>query len=145
MTKPKASTIESFNYSVVSRHDQELSQIFFTSPICEVYQYDSDAGSWNKKDCKGTLFLYSRITHDEYPYAALVLNRQSNDDFKMGITPWATSDKSHLHKMAVELNDNLLVIHASPEEIYGLWLFSEEDRKSCLSLIEWCLSKGSNS
>lgn len=51
---------QAYNYGVVSMHDPKLAQIFATSSICNVYKYNVDQDEWEKLDCQGTLFVYSR-------------------------------------------------------------------------------------
>lgn len=51
---------QAYNYQVLSFHDPKLAQIFATSSICNVYKFNIDSGEWEKLECQGTLFIYSR-------------------------------------------------------------------------------------
>ena len=57
---PDANAKQLYNYGVLTLHDPKLAQIFATSSICNVYKYNIDNGEWEKLDCQGTLFVYSR-------------------------------------------------------------------------------------
>lgn len=51
---------QAFNYGVLRMHDPKLAQIFATSSICNVYKYSMERSEWEKLECQGTLFVYSR-------------------------------------------------------------------------------------
>jgi mRNA-decapping enzyme subunit 1 len=56
---------QAYNYQVLSFHDPKLAQIFATSSICNVYKFNVDSGEWEKLECQGTLFIYSRQLHQQ--------------------------------------------------------------------------------
>lgn len=156
MTKKKSKvkelddqTRQAYNYAVISRHDSNLAQIFFTSSICNVYKFDIDSGEWDKLNCQGTLFIYSRVAKDaddvgdskKFPYGLMVLNRLSLDNFTLGLTPLSISAKSGDPEMEANLTDPFIMIQAADGAMYGLWLFFEQDRPTAVSTISWCLNQ----
>lgn len=136
-------TVEDINYAVIRKHDPALTQLFFTSSMCSVYKFNIAAEQWDKTEVQGSLFMYSRVANDDYPYAALVLNRNNNQDFFLGITPTHISLERGRIPLSVKLEDKFLMVQVSPEEIYGLWLFDEIDREKLNGLMSWCLTNGS--
>ena len=131
-----------YNYGVLKLHDSALDKIIFRSSICDVYEFNNTSENWNQIDCKGTVFLYSRISNDGFPYALLVLNRNSPMDFYVGITPAFKSVINGKPPMETELQDSTIMVQKSVEQIYGLWLFEESDRPKLTSLIRWCITNG---
>lgn len=193
---------QAYNYGVLSLHDPDLAQVFATSSICNVYRYNLELSEWEKLECQGTLFVYSRrqdrsnasnLTagsdnkrrtkkqgntntsggnrsvesdgnssdtlslaqqqdqsndqdqsqqnkkQDAYPYGLMVLNRLSLENFSLGITPLSVSTKHNYPEMDVKLDDPFIMIEAADGEMYGLWLFHEEDRPLVQGMIKWCL------
>jgi hypothetical protein len=144
-----AATKQAYNYAVISRHDTKLAQVFFTSAICNVYKFDIEAGEWDKLNCQGTLFIYSRVARESsdvgdakrFPYGLMVLNRLSLDNFILGLTPVSISAKTDEPEMEVELEDPFIMIQAADGAMYGLWLFHEADRSVAETTIAWCLNQ----
>lgn len=134
-------TRDAINHAVLKKHDPALSQIIFTSSICDVYKFDSDG--WRQMNVKGTLFLYARVSTDGFPYALLVLNRNNNADFYLGIQPRQMSLKYGRPVVETALEDSVVMIQPDPNNVYGLWLFDSSDRQTVLSLIQWCIMNGS--
>lgn len=144
------------NYGVLLLHDPKLAQIFATSSICNVYKYNMNSSEWEKLECQGTLFVYSRRQdmggpnnesnqhgqsqpQDPYPYGIMVLNRLSLENFSLGITPLSISSKYDFPEMDVKLEEPFIMVEATDGGMYGLWLFHEEDRPMVQGMIQWCL------
>lgn len=101
----------------------------------------------------GTLFIYSRRvapedTSDPYPYALIILNRTSPENFSIGLIPQNVSyytnagvqkEAGDIPEMNSSLEDSFIMVSASDGQMYGLWLFDEKDRDPALGLINWCL------
>lgn len=133
---------EQYNHAVIARHDPALSQLIFTSSVCDVFIWDDSINDWRGTETKGTLFLYSRIAADEYPYTLLVLNRQNIQDWSLGITPAVMALRKGETPIGVKLQENFLMLQAE-NRVYGLWLYESADRQVALQLIDWCITKGS--
>lgn len=138
-----------YNHQVLAYHDPKLAHIFSTSCICNVYKFDVEEEKWEKLDCQGTLFVYSRqqqmnengeVETDPYPYGVMVLNRTSLENFSLGITPTSIANKLGIENMEVTLDDPFIMIATSSGEMFGLWLFYEPDRNSVEQMIQWCLN-----
>lgn len=135
-------TKEQYNHAAIARHDPALSQLIFTSSICDVFVWDDSINDWRGTETKGTLFLYSRIAADEFPYTLLVLNRQNIQDWWLGITPAAMCLQRGKAPMVVQLQENFLMLQVD-NHVYGLWLYESTDRQVAMQLINWCITKGS--
>lgn len=140
---------QKYNYSVLGRHDPRIYQIFFTSSICNVYKYDLEENQWEKLNCQGTLFIYSRVARDpndigdtqKYPYALMVLNRLSIENFTLGITPLSLAKEfNDGSEMDINMEDPFIMVQSSDEQMYGLWLFHDQDRERTLTTLQWCLN-----
>lgn len=137
-----AEIVKASNLAVLRSHDPCCDKLIYTSPICDIYEFNTTSDIWEQIDCKGSFFLYSRISQDAFPYAILVLNRQGLADFNLGITPALKSLRMGSQPMDVDLQDATIMIQISPEEVYGLWLFEVPDREKVLNLIRWCIKNG---
>jgi mRNA-decapping enzyme subunit 1 len=143
------STKISYNYAVLLKHDPYLAQIICSSTICNVYKFNLELAEWEKLNCLGTLFVYSRVAKTvdaigdskKYPYGLIVLNRLNLENFSLGISPVSRSRAASDPEMEVKLEDPFIMVQACDGAMYGLWLFNEADREPVLSTMQWCLSQ----
>lgn len=144
---------QTLNHIALTNIDSKTGQVFFNSAICSVYKFSMTSNSWEKLSVLGTLFIYSRRVApedetDPYPYALIILNRTSPENFSLGLIPQNVSyytnagvqkDSNDIPEMNSSLEDSFIMVSASDGQMYGLWLFDEKDRDPALSLINWCL------
>lgn len=140
-----------YNYATISRYDPRLAQIFCTSAICTVYKFDVELGEWDKVNCQGTIFVYSRALKpgdvatendtQKYPYGLFVLNRLNADNFSLGLCPASVSRRLGGPEMHVSLEDPYIMVQSLDGAMYGLWLFNESDRNPMCDTLKWCLSQ----
>lgn len=137
-----------YNYAVLSNHDKYLAQIITSSSICNVYKFNIDSAEWDKLNCQGSCFIYSRAPQGsdygdtaKYPYGIIVLNRLSMDDFSLGITPLSVAQKTEDLEMEVKYEDPFIMVQGSDGAMYGLWLFNQTDRETFRVTIDWCLKQ----
>lgn len=131
------------NFNVISRYDPAIKQLVCHTSHCVLYKFNEESEEWVKTDYQGALALYERsssaISEQEpspdsqlqqpFKFGIIILNRSSPECFSLGILPESG--------MEVELNDNLIIIRSLSGEIYGLWLFSEEERESLYKTIQY--------
>lgn len=150
------------NFNVISRYDPLMKQLLYITSHCVIYKFEPESQQWQKTDYQGTLALYLRDFQAPQPgktdlkyedlqklfcYGLILLNRQSPDCFSLGLLPNKVTshffpagvENNGVFEMDAEMNDNLIIIKNLLDEIYGLWVFSEEDRKKLFKLIEFCL------
>lgn len=146
------------NFNVISRYDDQVKQLLYTTSHCVIYKFkDQD---WSKTEFQGTLALYLRhfsaaisdrpLTSNDlqnlFCYGLILLNRQSPENFSLGLLPnhavksFFPDPASGVSEMNVEMNDNLLIVKNVLGEIYGLWIFNEDDRQKLFKLINFCLN-----
>lgn len=136
-----------YNYTVISKLDKYVAQIICSSPICNVYKFNIESGEWDKLNCQGSVFVYSRAAKEDvgdtlkFPYAVIVINRLNMDDFSVGITPLSIARRTEDLEMEVKYEDPFIMIHGSDGAMYGLWLFNESDRELFRTTIDWCLNQ----
>lgn len=145
-----------YNYATISRYDPLLAQIICTSAICTVYKFDMDAGEWDKVNCQGTIFVYSRAMPvaklsdfspssssdlQKFPYGLFVLNRLNADNFSLGLCPKSICQRTGSPNMEVSLDNPYIMVQATDGAMYGLWLFNESDRKPVCDALNWCLTQ----
>ncbi|KAK6198770.1 uncharacterized protein RJT21DRAFT_122400 [Scheffersomyces amazonensis] len=150
------------NFNVISRYDPAIKQLLWTTSHCVVYNFNDESQDWVKSDYQGTLALYLRDyklpTKDHIPdyqdlqnlfcYGLILLNRNNPECFSLGLVPNKVSqhfypnglNNSQVKEMAIELNDNLIIIKNLLDEIYGLWVYNEEDRAKLYKLLEYSLN-----
>ncbi|KAI5966298.1 DCP1 [Candida pseudojiufengensis] len=148
------------NFNVISRYDPAIKQLICSTSHCVVYRFNEETEEWNKTDYQGSLALYARslgsfsqtisITdyQELFTYGLILLNRNNPDCFSIGLIPTKVSkqylpngiDDSEISEMDVELNDNLIIVRNLMGEIFGLWVFNEEDRQTLYKSIEFCLN-----
>ncbi|KAI5969155.1 DCP1 [Candida margitis] len=131
------------NFNVISRYDPAIIQLVCHTSHCVLYKFNEESEEWIKTDYQGALALYERSTSSDseqelssdsqlqqaFKYGIIILNRSNPECFSLGILPGS--------EMEVELNDNLIIIRSLSGEIYGLWLFSEEERESLFKTIQY--------
>lgn len=149
------------NFNVILRYDPAIKQLLYTTSHCVVYNFDDALLEWNKSDIQGSLALYLRdfvaqpLAKPGYEdlqrmfcYGLILLNRLAPECFSIGLLPNKVSRQhfpggignNGVSGMEAEMNDNLIIVKTLLGEIYGLWVFNEEDRKKLFKLIELCLA-----
>jgi hypothetical protein len=137
-----------YNYAVLQRHDKHLAQLFFTSSICNVYKFNLEDAEWDKLDCQGTLFIYSRATRDgdignteSFPYGLVVLNRHNSEDFSLGVMPLSVASRKGTPEMEIKWEEPFIMVQSADGAMYGLWIFNEADRPAVQKTLQWCLDQ----
>lgn len=150
------------NFNVISRYDPSIKQLVCHTSHCVIYKFNEDTQEWIKTDYQGTLAMYVRdfivptsktnLSYSDlqslFCYGLILLNRNSPECFSLGLLPNKVSkhffpnglQESGILEMDVELNDNLIIVRNLLGEIYGLWVFNEEDRLKLFKSIEFCLN-----
>lgn len=148
------------NFNVISRYDPRIKQLLYTASHCVLYKFN--AGEWEKKEFQGTLALYLRHfvsdapqrqlgeadLQDVFCYGLILLNRLSPQNFSIGLLPNSASRVFYPHgvngngvlQMDVEINANLIILKNLVGDIYGLWVFDEEERQKLFQLLKFCLN-----
>lgn len=150
------------NFNVISRYDSFVKKLLYQTSYSVIYKFDEPSGQWNKTDFQGSLSLYLRgfqtPQHNFYPsfqdlqnlfcYGLILLNRNTPQCFSIGLLPNNVTkhyfprgvNNNGILSMDVELNDNLIIVKNLLGEIYGLWVFDEDDRLKLYRLLEFCLT-----
>lgn len=150
------------NYNVISRYDAQVKQLLYSTSHCVIYKFDPESQEWIKTDFQGTLALYLRHFRADVPtrplsqadlqdlfcYGLILLNRLSPENFSIGLLPnHATKtffpngvNNNGVREMNVEINDNLIIVKNVLGDIFGLWVFNEDDRQKLFKLIQFCLN-----
>lgn len=150
------------NFNVISRYDPAVKQLLYTTSHCVIYKYDDPTQEWVKSEFQGTLALYLRnfispnhgapLMYQElqnlFCYGMILLNRLSPGCFSLGFLPNNVTKKflpnglnnNGITEMDVEINDNLIIVKNLLGEIYGLWVFNEDDRQKLYKLMTFCLN-----
>lgn len=84
-------------------------------------------------------------------YGLMLLNRNNPECFSLGLLPNKITKHFFPHglngngivEMNVEINDNLIIVKNLLGDIYGLWVFNEDDRQKLVKLLEFCLKNDS--
>lgn len=148
------------NFNVISRYDPRIKQLLYTASHCVLYKFNE--GEWEKKEFQGTLALYLRHfvsdvsqrqlgeadLQDVFCYGLILLNRLSPQNFSIGLLPNSATkvfypngvNGSGVTLMDVEINDNLIILKNLVGDIYGLWVFDEEERQKLFQLLKFCLN-----
>lgn len=148
------------NFNVISRYDPRIKQLLYTASHCVIYKFNE--GEWEKKEFQGTLALYLRHFVSDVPqrqlgeadlqdvfcYGLILLNRLSPQNFSIGLLPNSATkvfypngvNNSGVTQMDVEINDNLIILKNLVGDIYGLWVFDEEERQKLFQLLKFCLN-----
>lgn len=150
------------NFNVISRYDPHIKQLLYHTSHSVIYKYNDDTEEWVKLDYLGTLALYLRDyrlpsgrsapTYDDlqnlFCYGLVLLNRNNPECFSLGLLPNKVINhffpyglpNVNILLMDVELNDNLIIVKNLLGEIYGLWVFNEDDRIKLHKLLEFCIT-----
>lgn len=150
------------NFNVISRYDPEVKQLLYTTSHCVLYKYDDSSQEWVKTDFQGALTLYLRDFESpnsgvplEYSdlqrlfcYGLLLLNRLNPECFSLGLLPNKVTAHyfpnglkgNGVQQMDVEIADNLIMVKNLLGQIYGLWIFNEDDRQKLYKLMSFCLN-----
>lgn len=150
------------NFNVINRYDPAVKQLLYTTSHCVIYKYDEPTQEWVKSDYQGTLALYLRdfvnpqnggmLTYPDlqrlFCYGLILLNRLNPECFSLGLLPNKVTRQflpnglgnNGVTEMDVEINDNLIIVKNLLGEIYGLWVFNEEDRQKLYKLMSFCLN-----
>lgn len=152
------------NFNVISRYDPAIKQLLHSTSHCVIYKFNDESQEWVKSEYQGTLALYLRdfqipqnaiATYEDlqklFCYGLILLNRTNPQCFSLGLLPNKVTqhffphglNNNGINAMDVELNDNLIIIKNILGEIYGLWVFNEEDRTKLFKLIQFCLNNDS--
>lgn len=155
------------NFNVISRYDEFIKQLLYHTSHCVIYKFNDETQEWVKTDYQGTLALYLRDfkvpqnqgfppTYQDlqnlFCYGLLLLNRNNPECFSLGLLPNKIIKHFFPHglnnmnilEMDVELNDNLIIVKDLVGDIYGLWVFNEDDRMKLYKLLEFCLTNDSS-
>lgn len=148
------------NFNVICRYDPHIKQLLYHTSHAVIYKFNDDTQEWVKSDYQGTLALYIRNSQlpqvptssyrdlqQLFCYGLILLNRNNPECFSLGLLPNQITAKFFPHgvdnngilTMDVELNDNLIIVKNLLGEIYGLWVFNEEDRLKLFKSLEYCL------
>lgn len=149
------------NYNVISRYDPQIKQLLYHTAHCVIYKFTEESQEWVKSDYQGTLALYLRDytvpktqsaslvdLQNLFSYGLLLLNRNNPECFSLGLLPNKVTkhffpqgvNNAGILEMDVELNDNLIIVRNLLGEIYGLWVFNEDDRLKLFKSLEYCLN-----
>lgn len=150
------------NFNVISRYDPAVKQLLYTTSHCVLYKYDDSSQEWVKTDFQGALTLYLRdfvspkqsaaLDYADlqrlFCYGLLLLNRLNPECFSLGLLPNKVTSHyfpnglkgNGVQQMDVEIADNLIMVKNLLGEIYGLWIFNEEDRQKLHKLMSFCLN-----
>lgn len=150
------------NFNVISRYDPDIKQLLYHTSHSVVYKFNDDSEEWVKTDYQGTLALYMRNfevpqtqpatqadLQNLFCYGLILLNRNNPECFSLGLLPNKITkafyprgvDNSNVLQMDVELNDNLIIVKDLLGDIYGLWVFNEDDRIKLYKSLEYCLDE----
>lgn len=152
------------NFNVISRYDPGIKQLLCTTSHCVIYKFNDESQEWVKSEYQGTLALYLRdfqipqttsATYEDlqklFCYGLILLNRTNPQCFSLGLLPNKVTrhffphglNNNGISSMDVELNDNLIILKNILGEIYGLWVFNEDDRAKLFKLFQFCLNNDS--
>ncbi|KAK6454079.1 decapping protein [Scheffersomyces xylosifermentans] len=154
------------NFNVISRYDAAIKQLICHTSHCVIYKFNDESEEWVKSDYQGALALYVRdfkvpkkgVTptytdlQELFCYGLILLNRNNPECFSLGLLPNKITkhfypnglNNSEVLEMDVELNDNLIIVRNLLGEIYGLWVFNEDDRTKMFKSLEFCLNADSS-
>lgn len=148
---------DTLNFNVISRYDPQIQQLLYHTLHSVLYKFNDSSQEWVKTDYQGTLALYVRnlqelktptpSLQDLFCYGLILLNRSSPQNFSLGLLPNTITKKFFpkgiaphtITQMDVELNDNLIIIVDLLGNIYGLWVFNEDDRLKLFKSLQFCL------
>ena len=121
MAPPPARTNTELNLLVLKRYVPSIERIISIAPFAVVYLFSPETQQWEKSGVEGTLFV-CQLSGGDYPrYNVVILNRKSMENF---ITELVSGED-------IEITEEYVILQVMGEDgspnIYGLWIFSEED------------------
>ncbi|KAL8926101.1 MAG: hypothetical protein Q9172_001929 [Xanthocarpia lactea] len=132
---PPQRTNAELNLSVLQRHLPSITTIISIAPYAVVYIFTStlqNGPAWEKSGIEGTLFVCQQ-TPDERDgterYSVVVLNRKGLNDF---ICPLSGD---------IDFEAGYIILHSTnteegEENIWGLWIFEEDEGSSTAGMRE---------
>lgn len=103
------------NLRVLRNLDATVQTILKQSPYVVLYSYSTTHAEWSKVSFEGTLFIYRTLSGHAYR----ILNRFNLDSFSRPLED---------PRDVVETEG--YVIHRIGEEIWGLWIWDDQDRRN---------------
>lgn len=120
---PPSRTNTELNLLVLRRYCPDVERIVQIAPFAVVYSFSPETQGWEKIGTEGTLFVCQLASANYSRYSVIILNRKSLDNF---IVELVSADN-------VEITDSYVILQSpnadGVEQIYGLWIFSEENAK----------------
>ena len=120
---PPSRTNTELNLIVLRRYCPDVERIVQIAPFAVVYSFSPETQGWEKIGTEGTLFVCQLGGANYSRYSVIILNRKSLDNF---IVELVSAEN-------VEITDSYVILQTPGEEgaeqIYGLWIFSEENTK----------------
>ena len=132
---PPQRTNAELNLSVLQRHLPSTTSIISIAPYAVVYIFTStpqNGPAWEKSGIEGTLFICQQTpapTYGTERYSVVVLNRKGLNDF---ICPLSGD---------IDYEAGYIILRSASEEggeenIWGLWIFEEEEGSSTAGMRE---------
>eukprot|EP00111_Clytia_hemisphaerica_P008339 TCONS_00024354-protein len=103
------------NFSVLKKHDPNISKIIDTAKSVAHYQFNSSSNVWEKTEVEGSLFLYSR---DISPIVIIfIMNRLSKENTRLPLTA----------DMEIKVQQPFLLCKLKTNEIIGIWFYDPDE------------------
>ena len=122
--KPPTRTNEELNWSVLKRHNPNISSILSIAPFVVIYEFSpSPEPSWDKSGIEGTLFICQMQPGEqlgEDRYTAIVLNRRGLENFE--------AELREADNTGVEITDPYVIVslmEGGVQKIFGIFIYSE--------------------
>jgi hypothetical protein len=120
---PPSRTNTELNLLVLRRYCPDVERIVQIAPFAVVYSFSPETQGWEKIGTEGTLFVCQLAGANYSRYSVIILNRKSLDNFIVEL----------VSAESVEITDSYVILQDTGadgvEQIYGLWIFSEENIK----------------
>jgi len=120
---PPSRTNTELNLLVLRRYCPDVERIVQIAPFAVVYSFSPETQGWEKIGTEGTLFVCQLAGANYSRYSVIILNRKSLDNFIVEL----------VSAESVEITDSYVILQDTGadgvEQIYGLWIFSEENTK----------------
>ena len=110
------------NLRVLQRQDASVVDILGSATHVVLYEFASP--SWQKLDVEGSLFLVKK--RDVPRFRLLVLNRNSNENYQVDITP----------SFQVQEKDPYLMFRKPNGSIQGIWFHDGSERQEMATLLQ---------
>ena len=118
---PPTRTNTELNLLVLRRYVPNVERIMSIAPFAVVYLFSPETQQWEKSGVEGTLFVCQLSGGNYLRYNVVILNRKSLDNF---ITELVSGED-------IEITEEYVILQVIGDDgttnIYGLWIFSEED------------------